>query len=241
VRLSTLTLLLALAALACLALAGPGYRLEIWTFSTGFSIMRWAAIAGLAAAGLAVVLLVIPRTRSGAVPALIVALGIGLITAWVPWQGLQTARSVPPIHDITTDTEDPPAFVDIVALRIDAPNPPEYLDDESAEQQAEAYPWIEPFFTEVPIEQVFEFALATADAMGWEIHAAEPGEGRIEATDTTFWFGFKDDVVIRISAENSGSRVDVRSKSRIGRSDVGANARRIEAYLERLDRALPES
>ncbi|HJR53568.1 MAG TPA: DUF1499 domain-containing protein, partial [Gemmatimonadota bacterium] len=56
--------------------------------------------------------------------------------------------------------------------------------------------------------------------------------GRIEATATTPWFGFKDDVVVRIRPEAGGSRVDVRSVSRVGRSDVGTNARRIEEYLE---------
>jgi uncharacterized protein (DUF1499 family) len=67
--------------------------------------------------------------------------------------------------------------------------------------------------------------------MGWEIVASEPHEGRIEATATTLWFGFKDDVVVRITPVPGGSRIDVRSVSRVGRSDVGANAERIAAYL----------
>jgi uncharacterized protein (DUF1499 family) len=71
--------------------------------------------------------------------------------------------------------------------------------------------------------------------MGWEIIAADSARGRIEAVATTRWFGFIDDVVVRISEDGSRSRIDVRSVSRVGRSDVGANARRIRAYLDRLE------
>ncbi|MEX2241047.1 MAG: DUF1499 domain-containing protein [Burkholderiales bacterium] len=70
--------------------------------------------------------------------------------------------------------------------------------------------------------------------MGWEIVATDAAAGRIEATDTTFWFGFKDDVVIRVEGDGAGSRVDVRSVSRVGVGDVGANAKRIRAYLRAL-------
>ena len=73
-----------------------------------------------------------------------------------------------------------------------------------------------------------------ARGMGWEIAAAEAGEGRIEATDTTAWWGFKDDVVIRITAEGEGSRLDIRSMSRVGKSDIGKNAERIRKCLAAL-------
>ncbi len=82
--------------------------------------------------------------------------------------------------------------------------------------------------------QAFDLALATAHTMGWEIVASDPVHDRIEATATTFWFGFKDDVSVRITSSGSGSRVDVRSLSRIGQSDVGANAKRIRAYLAKI-------
>jgi uncharacterized protein (DUF1499 family) len=85
--------------------------------------------------------------------------------------------------------------------------------------------------------QAFDRALATARAMGWEIIASDPTAGRIEATDTTLWFGFKDDVVVRVEAAPGGSRVDVRSLSRVGLSDVGTNAARIEKYLTALGEA----
>ena len=86
----------------------------------------------------------------------------------------------------------------------------------------------------LPPDQVFDRALAAAQDAGWELVTADKGTGRIEATDTTRWFGFKDDVVVRLAPGESGTRVDVRSVSRVGGSDVGTNARRIREYLERL-------
>ena len=85
-----------------------------------------------------------------------------------------------------------------------------------------------------PVEATYSKALAAAEAMGWEIAKSDPKAGRIETVATTFWFGFKDDVVVRVTPAGSGSRVDVRSKSRVGRGDSGTNARRIQAYFERL-------
>jgi uncharacterized protein (DUF1499 family) len=79
--------------------------------------------------------------------------------------------------------------------------------------------------------RAFDRAVAAAKAMGWDIVASDPAGGRIEATDTTFWFGFKDDVVVRVTPQPAGSRVDVRSLSRVGGGDLGANAARIRAFL----------
>ena len=169
----------------------------------------------------------------------LLGLVLGLGTAWVPWSRIQTAGEVPPIHDITTDTEDPPAFVDVVPLRADAPNPVEHGGAEVAEQQRAGYPDLETVGLTVAPDRAFAAALEAAREMGWEIVAAEPDEGRIEATATTFWFGFKDDVVVRVRpAPAGGSELDVRSLSRVGGSDLGTNARRIRAYLEVLDRRL---
>ena len=109
-----------------------------------------------------------------------------------------------------------------------------YAGEETAAQQRGAYPEIKPQVLPVLPDEAFERALAVAGEMGWEIVAAEKGEGRIEATDTTFWFGFKDDVVIRIQPAEAGSRVDVRSASRVGVGDLGVNAARIRRFLEGL-------
>lgn len=237
-KISRLPLLVAVVAALLLVSAGPGTRLGLWEYGTGFLLMRWAFFGGLAAVALAIVMLVIPRTRRGAGLLLGTALVIGALAAWVPWNGLQTVRSLPFIHDITTDTGDPPEFVAVLPLRADAANPPEYGGEEVAEQQREGYPDIEPLRADLSAERAFELALEAARGQGWEIVAAVPGDGRIEATDTTFWFGFKDDVVIRIRPDGGGSRIDVRSKSRVGRSDVGANAARIRDYLDAMEKRL---
>jgi uncharacterized protein (DUF1499 family) len=231
-----MTLSLAVTAALLLLVAGPGTRLDLWSFGTGFLLMRWALFVGLGAAALALLLLIIPKTRRGHGAMLGVALVIGVAAAWVPWSSYQTVRSLPFIHDISTDLEQPPEFVDVVPLRADAPNPVAHPGAETAAQQREGYPDIRPLDLDLPPAQAFDRALATARGQGWEIVAAVPEEGRIEATATTFWFGFKDDVVIRISPSDSGSRLDIRSKSRVGRSDVGANAARIREFSREFDR-----
>lgn len=230
-KISRLPLLVALIALLLLLFAGPGTRAGLWEYGTGFLLMRWAFFAGAGAAVLALVFLVIPRTRRNAASTLVLALVVGSVAAWIPWNGLQTVRSLPFIHDITTDTENPPAFVAVLPLRADAANPPEYPGEEVAQLQREAYPDVQPLLTTLTPAEAFDRAEQVARVLGWEIVVTVPQEGRIEATDTTFWFGFKDDVVIRVRPNADGSRVDIRSKSRVGRSDVGANAARIREFM----------
>jgi len=227
---ATLALVVSAAALGLLLAAGPGTRMGFWAFGRGFQMLRWAVYAGAAGAALALVALVLGPRRGLAV----LALALGLGAAVPPWQIQRSARNKPPIHDITTDTADPPPFVAIVPLRRDARNPVEYGGPEVAAQQRKAYPDIAPLSLPVPPAQAFERAERAARGQGWEIVAAVPAEGRIEATDTTRWFGFKDDVVIRVRPEGAGSRVDVRSVSRVGRGDVGTNARRIGEFLDAL-------
>jgi uncharacterized protein (DUF1499 family) len=229
------TIGLALAVLAALAggAAGPGYRLGWWPLDTGFGLLRYAAYGAIAAMLISALGLALARPggrRRGLYRAL-AGLVIGAITFGVPWSYLRTAQGVPPIHDITTDTENPPPFVATLPLRADAQNPPDYGGEQVATQQRAAFPAIQPVSAPLPPDRTFALAVATAEDQGWEIVAAVPAEGRIEATDTTFWWGFKDDIVIRIRPENSGSRLDIRSKSRVGIGDFGVNAARVEAFL----------
>lgn len=160
----------------------------------------------------------------------------GLVVTWIPWQWWRTVQRVPMIHDITTDTENPPVFVAILPLRAGASNTAEYGGPEIDAQQRAGYPDLGPLTLPVPPAQAFTRALTVAREMGWEIVASDAKEGRIEVTATTFWFGFKDDMVIRVTPSGNGSRIDVRSVSRVGRGDVGANAKRITDYLSRLAR-----
>jgi uncharacterized protein (DUF1499 family) len=224
---------------ALVLLAAPfGYRLGV--VSLGFALatlFRWGAYGAVAAAVVSLVGLVVtlrrPRTARRGVALAAVSLLAAALLVSVPLR-YRLGGPTPPIHDITTDTQDPPAYVAVLPLRADAPNPTAYAGEKIAAQQRAAYPDIEPLILDVPPPQAFERALATARRMGWDIVAADASAGRIEATDTTFWFGFKDDVVIRIGAVDGGSRVDVRSLSRIGVGDAGTNARRIRRYLSAL-------
>ena len=161
-------------------------------------------------------------------------LAVGCAVAYFPWQWMQSARTVPAINDITTDTDDPPALIAVVPLRAGAPVPSAYPGAEVAAAQRRAYPDIRPLELAVPPATAFARALDVARESGWEIVAADAGSGRIEATATTRWFGFRDDVAIRVAPTAVGSRIDVRSVSRVGKSDLGTNARRIRAYLARL-------
>jgi len=228
-------ILAVLAAMAAM-LAGFGSHWGLWYFRTGFTILRWAAYVGILAALVSLIgaLLTRPATLRRGFLFSIFGLVIGILVFGVPWCYWRTAQRVPAIHDITTDTENPPRFVSILPLRKDAPNSSEYGGPEIAAKQRVAYPDLVPAALSVPPDKAYGQALAAARKMGWVIVDANPVEGRIEATDTTFWFSFKDDIVIRITPADHGSRVDIRSVSRVGKSDVGMNAKRIRKYLKEL-------
>ena len=218
-------LALALAALLLLAASGPGVRLDAWTWRTAFVLFAWAAWLGIAAAATAIVALALPQTRRAGIFVPLVSLVLGVAVFAVPFQFQRAARAVPPINDITTDTVDPPQFMT---------GAKPYPGAEFARQQRAAYPDLVGVVLPGAPREAFARALAAAEAMGWEVVGRDAEAGRLEAVDTTPWFGFKDDIAIRVAPEGAGSRVDVRSKSRVGRSDLGTNARRIRAYLQRL-------
>ncbi len=227
-------LVLALAAGSAELLAGPGTRLGWWPFRTGFDVLRWGAYGGIAGAALSFVAGVAARPGPGRTGTRIAVAGllVGLTAAAVPWSFLRIAKSVPPIHDISTDTENPPAFVALLPARREAPNGADYEGAGVAAKQRAAYPDVRPLVVPDPPARTFARALAAAQKMGWTIAAADEAGGRVEATATTFWFGFRDDVVVRVVPEGTGSRIDVRSDSRVGIGDLGTNARRIKAYLK---------
>jgi uncharacterized protein (DUF1499 family) len=178
-------------------------------------VRRFGACADLLAKGpgLAVAL----RRRSWAsVACSALALVLAAGTAAVPLDMRRTAESLPSIHDVTTDTERPPEFAALRAVRERSPNGAAYGGREVAAQQKQGYPDIVPVLLPVPPDRALARAEAAARALGWEIVAAAPAEGRLEATSTTRWFGFKDDVVVRVTPASGGSRVDIRSVSRIG-------------------------
>jgi len=150
-------------------------------------------------------------------------------------------NGAPAIHDITTDTKDAPVFVALRAARDAAPNETEYVGGEIAAAQLAAFPELQTKIMDQPGNSIFAAAENVAAGMGWDIAASVPAEGRIEATATTRIYGYKDDIVIRIRPTmESTTEIDVRSASRVGLGDLGANAARISAFLAALDDALQE-
>ena len=232
---ATLGFVLSAVAIAAAIGAGAGARLAYWDFRLGFRILNWTAWFGIAGTTLSLAGAILGRPGKGRRGFALSAAGIvlGALAFGVPGNWYRIAKEVPMIHDITTDTENPPVFVSVLPLRKDAPNTAAYGGPEIAAQQRAAYPDIRPLVSDLPPEKAYERARTVARQMCWKIVDENPAEGRIEATATTRWFGFKDDVVIRIApAADNGSRVDIRSVSRVGRSDVGTNARRIRAFLK---------
>ena len=230
---------LAVLSASAAAIAGFGSRWEWWHYSMGFMILKWAAYTGVAATVLSFAGGIVskPGTLRRGIMLSVAGMVIGLSVAGIPWSWMRTAQRVPHIHDITTDTENPPRFVSVLPFRKNAQNSVDYGGPEIAVQQHTAYPDIGPLMMPVPPAQAFERALAVVQHRGWMIVDANPADGRIEATATTFWFGFKDDVVIRIEQALGGSRLDIRSVSRVGVSDVGTNAARIQSFLKELGRS----
>lgn len=239
-RFSLVALVVALGcALAALG-GGLGYRFGWWHYRVGIvTIVYVFWIAGATAAASAVAIVLAAR-RPGARRTLaiaVAALAIAGVTAWIPWNLRQTARALPPIHDITTDPLDPPQFVRVAKLRGPGDHPAAYDGAQVAALQEKAYPDLVPLVLHAPRAAVFAAARKALAAMGLELDDADPAQGRLEATATSLLFGFKDDVVVRIAEVPGGTRVDVRSKSRVGVHDLGMNARRIREFLAKLKAA----
>ena len=234
-----LGVIVGVAGVAAIGLGGFGYQWGWWHYSTGFRMLALGALLGLSASLLALAALGYWwfRRRQLLLAVGAVGLMLGLPAFILPVQTLQQAQRLPRINDISTDTEHPPPFVAVVPLRAGAPNRAAYAGAEVAAQQRAAYPDLGPMRFAGPPGPVYDAALAAAREMGWEIVASHPGEGRVEATAVTFLFGFKDDVVVRVRPDGVGTRLDIRSKSRVGRSDIGTNARRIRRYLNILQEA----
>ncbi|MBV8091252.1 MAG: DUF1499 domain-containing protein [Alphaproteobacteria bacterium] len=224
---------------AGLLAVGPiGWRVGWWHFRVAFTmLMPWAFYSGVAAAAVAFLILLFGRSRleGRRVAIALLAFVAGGLVAYMPWHYDRLRQTLPPIHDITTDPTNPPAFSAVVPLREAAgPDRVNYEGDKVAAQQRQAYPDIVPLMLTLPPTTAFNRALDAAKAMGWTIVAADDAGGRIEASDRSRWFGFTDDIVIRVTPAGSGSRVDLRSSSRVGRSDFGVNAARIGRYLQAL-------
>jgi hypothetical protein len=223
----TATICRAAAALCALLLfAAPlGTRFGLLSWKLGLPLTALAILGGAVLLLVALVLLALPAWRAARAPlaasALLAALpvlaGVAVIA---PGLGL------PAIHDISTDIADPPQFVALVAVRGPDANALVRSPEVDAAQRA-AWPELVSLDSALPPAQAFARAARTARELGWQIRAEDAAAGLIEASATTFWFGFVDDVVIRVRPHAGGSRIDLRSVSRVGQGDLGANAKRI--------------
>ena len=233
---------LAVVALIMLALAPLGWRTGMWHFRVSFwYFMQPAAYLGIAAGIVSLVALFWwPSMGNGARIMALVGFAVGAVMAYVPISFYYTLGTVPRIHDITTDTDNPPAFSPAVmqARAAERGNVSNY-DQKTAALQKQGYPDLAPVRTSLPPDQAFARALAAAQGMsGWTIVGNDAAQGRIDAYQRTTFMGFTDDVVIRVVPDGAGSRIDVRSESRQGRSDFGVNAKRIRAYEATLKQKL---
>lgn len=220
--------LLGLASLVLLATAVWGFRAGGWPWPQAYDLSGWAvwsAAAGVLAAlaGLIVWL----RRRKGGLAAILLGLVLSLPVTGLGAAFELAARTTPPINDISTDVKDPPVFWFTVT-------PTDY-PAANAEIQRAAYPQLRPVDLPLSFDEAFAAALALIEDRGWEVLSADPAESQIEAIATSRLFGFEDEVAVRIAETDNGVRIDMRSRSRLGQIDRGANARRIEAYLAELE------
>lgn len=255
---SITTTIAALALIAGLVAAGLTLRAvigvwsESWDFRRGFEILfaegsgttQWTHYVAIACALVAVVVFTLAKALGATNgPRMAVVAFVGALLAFGAWyvpSSYRPAEGVPGIHDISTDRLDPPEFVAVLPLRADAPNTAEYGRSEGMTPEElrrltdEAYGDLATVTLPDPPAAAYERALSAVRNLGWEVVADAPNDGRIEATDTTFWFRFRDDIVIRIRPQGAGSVVDARSVSRVGRGDAGTNARRLREFFAQL-------
>ena len=246
-RLTWLAMILSIGGSAAALVGALGSAQEVWHFRTGFTILRYAFFAAIAGGLLAIVALAMSH-RAG-VPGLrtrnVLALALALLFVGYLGKQIYTARTVPAIHDVATDLEDVPQFR---ALRVREDNLEKVPDMGRPELAAlgpearwkaihrEAYGDLKPIRVPWTVPETIGKAQALADKRGWQIAYVDSARGTLEATDTTRFFRFKDDVVVRArkDPEGQGTLVDMRSISRVGGSDVGVNAKRVREFLEDL-------
>lgn len=232
---------LAAVGLCLLALAPLGWRVDLWQY--GFGLYWIMPVSGFVAAA-AITLSVSTLVRSwselcmrGRVM-LFIALALGAALVYVPLQYLYTRITVPHIHDITTDTDNPPGFSAalLAAREAEGANSVNHPGSQQlARIQKAAYPEVAPVTTTLPLARAFNEALEVVESMpGWTIVAVDADAGRIEASQQSRWFRFTDDIVIRVVGDEAGARIDMRSISRQGQSDYGVNATRIRTYMRAL-------
>lgn len=254
-----LTLLLTVLGPLTFIVAALGSKLGVWDWRFGLGTLTREVgpkilFAGLVMSLISLILAFVMHPRKGFVIAI-----VGIVVPVAAFMNLQsvktTVTSLPFIHDVTTDTQDVPNFGALIMAeraKVEGVNTADYVGKMAPTRDADgnpgqklvsvlqttAYPDIRSIVSGEPKDVVFGRAEAVAQQLGWKIKVSDLENGRIEATDTTFWYGFEDDVVIRLrNSEGGGTLIDVRSLSRIGGSDLGKNADRIKTFLEKMKAA----
>lgn len=219
------------------------HRYEFITSPAAFALLCGAG--ALAALALALGLYAVYVTWMRVVRGMRYALGGVLLSSAVlggPLAFVMPGLLLPPIHDISTDLDNPPELTVARANRPAWANALEHPGGESslADDQRTGYPEVAPLFLQMQTDEAFDLALRVVRQSGWRVVAvqepARPGApGQIEAIAHTPVMGFADDVAVRVSAVPGGTMFDIRSVSRYGRSDLGANAARILDTLRRIE------
>jgi uncharacterized protein (DUF1499 family) len=212
---------------------------RLTSFPTPVALNLFAVGAGGALLAVLVGLVAAIRIwRRGTPGAASVAVGIllpVLMAAW-PLTYLPAFLNLPPINDVSTDTQAPPRFVALAEQRPREANRSEYPAG-FAQAQEKAYPDLRPVVVDRGVEEAFELVEDTVRKLKWRVAAVNPPAGKgatagtLEATDVTPIVGFVDDIAIRVEGAGTRSRIDVRSASRFGRSDLGQNALRVRRFL----------
>jgi hypothetical protein len=227
--------------------AAFGTRLGFWDYHFGLqTLFPWCVGIAALAFVLGAVWLVWALIANDGTAARYGVIGFfgAIVVLYNPITDYLAARDAPPIHDVSTDTEHAPVFVSLLTQRDGATNSPDYDGQKKvwfkgklstvALLQHKYEAGVRPAPQLVSPEKLFKRGLAAVYSMGWDVVAIAPDEGRIEATDTTFFFGFTDDIVIRVKPAGFGARLDIRSEARVGESDGGRDARRVVAFLKEL-------
>ena len=226
-RMTIAGVILAALAFLSLLLSGPGTRWGWWGFKLGLALFAIAFLAG----ALAFLVSGFAWWRTRPNPVAAIAAIAGAVIVLLPLTQIAGARGKPRIHDISTDLADPPRFFAVLPLRKGASPAPDRIDDKTAKLQRAGYPDLATLDLPLNSDAAFAKVLQAAKTMEWEVVSSRPAEGILEATATTAWFGFRDDIVVRVRAAGEHSRVDVRSTSRVGVGDAGKNADRIRKFL----------
>lgn len=220
----------ALIVAALAILAGPLHKIGIISFPIAYGLLGLGLIGG--AIFIVINLVTIARFWRGGIDRIygFIGAGVALLVAGFIYSLYQTSLTLPPIHDVTTSITRPPQFVTIAEHRTENDNSIAY-DRANARPQREAYPDVKSLLTESSVADAFAIAQKAADVLGWTIVSSTPERGIFEATDRTLWFGFRDDISVRIERDGLLTRVDIRSASRNMESDIASNANRIRRFI----------